>query len=683
MIFAAFVLCLATSPCPAQTKNSGSSTFNLQKAYEVLQNDQDEEQALSLLDNQLKGTPDNAEALFLRAKILRNQKDYANAMRDINHAIRVNKPRKTGICNSTLHWTKSSLYNRMQDFENEIAELKTALSFAKKDNKDYVQDISFDLGQAYYALGRYAESDAVYEEMIKADETDQPAMAGLARNMIARKEYRDAAILLEKAKVYDVEYTGTYKFAMQAYMGLEDYDKAIDNAILLFEKDDDEFTDYMVKVFMKHKTYAVANIREKIRDSISPAAWKIVLANIYEESGEYEKALAIFDELEADFGKDPWLNIHKADCYKELGLVQTAIAEYDLALGKDYDSFIYGEKGSVYRGAGMYREAIEQYDLFIDTEPASACGYYAKGWCFELSGDDDTAMKFYNEGIDLDKSYPYIYLMRGQLFLKKGDRQNAESDFNHVLQLDTLVGGNSCRHYALHFLGRDDEAQEWMEKILADEPLDHGNWYDQACLFSRMGRLDEAVEALEKCLEMGYCKFGHIEHDDDLDAIRDREDFKSVVARYSSKLEERIASLREKVGEPKDTLITEVAISRRSGGTFEIPCTVNGLDLHMLFDTGASDVTISSVEANFMFKNDYLSMKDIKGKKYYQIANGDLSEGTVITLREVKVGDAVLRNVDASVVRSQKAPLLLGQSVLERFGTITIDNINSKLIIKQ
>ena len=57
-------------------------------------------------------------------------------------------------------------------------------------------------------------------------------------------------------------------------------------------------------------------------------------------------------------------------------------------------------------------------------------------------------------------------------------------------------------------------------------------------------------------------------------------------------------------------------------------------------------------------------------------------EGTTITLHEVKIGDAVLRNVDASVVKNQQAPLLLGQSVMERFGTITIDNQNNKLIIK-
>ena len=70
--------------------------------------------------------------------------------------------------------------------------------------------------------------------------------------------------------------------------------------------------------------------------------------------------------------------------------------------------------------------------------------------------------------------------------------------------------------------------------------------------------------------------------------------------------------------------------------------------------------------------------------KYYLECFVDAQEQTYkIALGEIKIGDAVLRNVDASVVHNQQAPLLLGQSVLERFGIITIDNINSKLIIKQ
>jgi predicted aspartyl protease len=78
-----------------------------------------------------------------------------------------------------------------------------------------------------------------------------------------------------------------------------------------------------------------------------------------------------------------------------------------------------------------------------------------------------------------------------------------------------------------------------------------------------------------------------------------------------------------------------------------------------------------------------LTDSDVKGKTKYMTASGDIHEGTILKLKEVKLGDAVLKNIEASVVNSQKAPLLLGQSVLEKFGTITIDNLNSKLLIKQ
>jgi predicted aspartyl protease len=61
-------------------------------------------------------------------------------------------------------------------------------------------------------------------------------------------------------------------------------------------------------------------------------------------------------------------------------------------------------------------------------------------------------------------------------------------------------------------------------------------------------------------------------------------------------------------------------------------------------------------------------------------ANGDVSVGTVINLKNVNFGGLDLNNVRASVVRNQKAPLLLGQSVLGRLGKIEIDN--SKHILK-
>ena len=656
--------------------------YNLQKAYEVLQNDHDEDQALKLLSDQIKSTPDNVECWLLMCRIYRNQKEYGRAMSSVNEAIRVNKPKKSGFVNSTLYWWKSSVYDDMDNNEQEIEWLKKALDAARKDNKENVQNISFDLGQAYYEAKKYDESDAVYRQMVKEDETDQAAMTGLARNMIQREDYAGAVRMLDASQKYGDDYSETYRFRSEAYDKMGETDKAIDDALLWFEKDEDAYDSAIIKLMMKHRTYAIAKAKTSMKSSDSKDAWRVLLLSIYEEAGEYENAIKEYDSLEEDYGKDEYIYAHRADCYDKLGLTDMALSEIEKAIELEADYSNICSKGGILRTAGRYAEAIEVFDQAIEVDPLYAFAYYAKGWCHELSGDDDKAMECYDLGIDLDKEYAYIYLMRGQIHLKRGDKIKAEEDFNTVLQLDTVVTDGSCRQYALHFLGRDDEADEWMQKLIDDEPYDMGHYYDKACLYSRMGRTDEAVKALETALEMGYCAFPHIENDDDMDAIRGRDDFRALIVKYKEKLAERIEKMGIDMTAVKEEQITEVPITRKAGGTFNVDCSVNGLALNMIFDTGASDVSISKVEADFMLKNNYLSMSDIKGKQYYQTADGGISEGTVITLKEVRIGDAVLHNVDASVVKSQKAPLLLGESVLQKFGTFTVDNINSKLIIK-
>ena len=74
--------------------------------------------------------------------------------------------------------------------------------------------------------------------------------------------------------------------------------------------------------------------------------------------------------------------------------------------------------------------------------------------------------------------------------------------------------------------------------------------------------------------------------------------------------------------ESAEALISEIQMKKMPGGTYEVPCTINGLPLKFIFDTGASDVTLSSVETNFMLKNDYLNEKDFKGSRRYLTADG-------------------------------------------------------------
>lgn len=125
----------------------------------------------------------------------------------------------------------------------------------------------------------------------------------------------------------------------------------------------------------------------------------------------------------------------------------------------------------------------------------------------------------------------------------------------------------------------------------------------------------------------------------------------------------------------------EIIKINKSNGTYTVPCKVNGLKLDFIFDTGASDVSISLSEANFMLKNGYLKKNDLKGASYYQIANGDIVEGTTILIRELEIGNKKIYDVEASIVHSLSAPLLLGQSALRRFGRFTFDYSANTLIL--
>ena len=680
ILLAALLLTIPGGNVYAQ-KNKSDNDYNLRKAYEILEEENDEAKALDLVTKQLVETPDNVQALLLRIQLLRRKGEYGLALTDVNRAIKVNKPKKSEIPNSTLYWWKGMIYQGLRDYESSAASLKTAYELVRKDDPEYTQSVSFDYAQVLFSLKDLDAAEAVYRKMLAEDEADQGAMVGLARVMIWRGQHKEAVELLDKCQKYDSDYSEIYRFKMQAYDKLGEAAKAIDAGLMWYEKDDDPSTGAILDVLDKRPNYAEAGIKTHIKTTEKKLYWKALLAYFYTRQHKYAEAVMVYDEMESEFGQYDQIHLYRSDCYSELGLNEMAIADISKVKEDNYDWDTYCNRGDYYRLSGDLDAAIADFSAAIEEAPRESFPYYRRGWCYEMKGDRKRALEDYNLGIEMDEDYPYLFLMRGELLLEDGMNAEASADFERVLQLDTVANNNSCRMYALHFLGRDREAEDWMNKILEDDSEDNGNYYDQACLYSRMGRPRESIAALRKAFEKGFRDFSHIRLDNDMDAVRELPEFKALIAEYEAIHAEYLKEFELETPKREET-VTEIAVKRNPGGTFEIPCDINGLPLQMIFDTGASDVTISSVEANFMLKNGYLSEKDIKGKRYYQIADGQISEGTTITLREVKIGDAVLKNVDASVVKSQRAPLLLGQSVMERFGTITIDNQNNKLIIK-
>ena len=109
-------------------------------------------------------------------------------------------------------------------------------------------------------------------------------------------------------------------------------------------------------------------------------------------------------------------------------------------------------------------------------------------------------------------------------------------------------------------------------------------------------------------------------------------------------------------------------------GVYTVPCEVNGLKLKFVFDTGASDVHLSLIEAAFMLKNGYISPDDILGTDSYSMADGSIAENALVILKEIKIGHIVITDVRACVSSNIDASLLLGQSAIRKIGKYTIDN---------
>lgn len=122
----------------------------------------------------------------------------------------------------------------------------------------------------------------------------------------------------------------------------------------------------------------------------------------------------------------------------------------------------------------------------------------------------------------------------------------------------------------------------------------------------------------------------------------------------------------------------------KTGGVYEIPVTINGvLKLNFIFDAGAADVSISSDVALTLIRTGTVREEDFIGTESYKFADGSIAKSKVFIIKEIQIGNKKIKNVRASISKSLNAPLLLGQSVLNRFGKVSIDYIKKVIIFEE
>jgi clan AA aspartic protease (TIGR02281 family) len=130
------------------------------------------------------------------------------------------------------------------------------------------------------------------------------------------------------------------------------------------------------------------------------------------------------------------------------------------------------------------------------------------------------------------------------------------------------------------------------------------------------------------------------------------------------------------IGPPQDEIQLQL-----HNGVFAVPVVINGaISIPFVLDSGAADVQLPAEVVLTLIRTGTLAEEDFVGESAYVLANGTELRSPRFNIREMQVGERVVRNVAASIGPAVRSAALLGQSFLSKLPSWTLDNKRHVLV---
>ena len=519
----------------------GFAQTSLDFASDALGND-DYPAVISYTSDYLQSHPKDAAAYAMRCIAYASVEQYTNAFADADKAIKFwNKKCRYDL--ASLYCLRGLIHERVQEYDQALADYGLAIKKDKKNPKGYAQR-----GKFYYKNDNYAAAEADYRKAHELQPEECDYTLELARNLWLQDKNADAAVLLDELILYHPRLMEAKRIRARIYREAEDYQTFIDMYAEYLDAEQDN-VDIFVRTAEQAYGYLLKTITTYIRnasDDDKRYFWLSVRVrtNMYKEL--YEEALTDISSmqairatqlgLEADSVKDAYIFLLKAECYENTYDYPAAAKCYsgliELYPNNEYTYYYYNRRANCYAESGEYTKAEADFAKVIENDIDYAVGAYAvRGYMREEQKNYDGALEDYNKALMLNDEFSHLYMMRGRFYLKcKQDTISALRDFNRALELEGDAV-SSTRVYSYIFIGQPERALSLFHQILTNDPS-AGNYYDAACIYSLLNRQQEAIDYLRIAMEKGYRNIHHIDHDADLDNIRETEEFGQLLAKY-------------------------------------------------------------------------------------------------------------------------------------------------------
>jgi serine/threonine protein kinase/cytochrome c-type biogenesis protein CcmH/NrfG len=190
-----------------------------------------------------------------------------------------------------------------------------------------------------------------------------------------------------------------------------------------------------------------------------------------------------------------------------------------------------------------YEEAEKEFEAAIKLNPNlyEAHYFYART-CF-VQGKHEEATRHYRAAHRVNPDEYQAASLLGFTYKTMGEAEKMERAYRrsltkierHLELNPDDVRATYLGAEALLKLNEREKAMEWVKRVLAKERDDPYTLYGISCIYAQIGEIEEGMYYLERAVQMGFHHKEWMQHDSDLDSLREHARYPALVKR----LEER------------------------------------------------------------------------------------------------------------------------------------------------
>jgi serine/threonine protein kinase/Tfp pilus assembly protein PilF len=210
----------------------------------------------------------------------------------------------------------------------------------------------------------------------------------------------------------------------------------------------------------------------------------------------------------------------------------------------------HASRGLAVSLSGRFEEADRHFEMAMRLDPKSfeAAYFYARSCVAQ--GKNEEAAKWYERAIAVRPDDYASLALLATVYTSLGETdksiQMSRRAYDTARKHLELTPDDPRALYmgamSLTTLGESEKARDWNRRALAMDPEDPSVLYNIACAFALEGQPEEAINVLIKAVDYGFGHWSWIEHDGDLDSLRELPRFVELLARKPNDMEITIES---------------------------------------------------------------------------------------------------------------------------------------------